>query len=73
MNEREKEVFELIVNHYLKNGESLGSRTLEKKYNIGFSSATIRNVMSDLEQMGLITKHIVLLGGFLLLMDIRYI
>lgn len=56
MNEREREVFELIVDHYLKNGESLGSRTLEKKYNIGFSSATIRNVMSDLEQMGLITK-----------------
>lgn len=56
MNDREKEVFKIIVNHYLKNGESVGSRTLEKKYNMGVSSATIRNVMSDLEEMGFITK-----------------
>lgn len=56
MNDREKEVFRIIVTHYLNNGESVGSRTLEKKYNIGVSSATIRNVMSDLETMGLITK-----------------
>ncbi|WP_064615620.1 heat-inducible transcriptional repressor HrcA [Streptobacillus moniliformis] len=56
MNEREKEVFNMIINHYLNSGESVGSRTLEKKYNIGVSSATIRNVMSDLEEMGLITK-----------------
>lgn len=56
MNEREKEVFRIIVNHYLNSGESVGSRTLEKKYNMGVSSATIRNVMADLEDMGLITK-----------------
>lgn len=56
MNDREREIFEIIIKHYLHSGESVGSRTLEKKYNIGFSSATIRNVMSDLEEMGLITK-----------------
>lgn len=56
MNDREREVFRIIVSHYLNNGESVGSRTLEKKYNMGVSSATIRNVMSDLETMGLITK-----------------
>ncbi len=56
MNDREREVFSMIINHYLNSGESVGSRTLEKKYNIGVSSATIRNVMSDLEAMGLITK-----------------
>lgn len=56
MNDREKEVFRIIISHYLNSGESVGSRTLEKKYNIGVSSATIRNVMADLEEMGLITK-----------------
>ena len=34
----------------------MGSRTLEKKYNIGVSSATIRNTMADLEDKGLIVK-----------------
>ncbi|WP_314011469.1 heat-inducible transcriptional repressor HrcA [Pseudostreptobacillus hongkongensis] len=56
MNDREKEVFKIIISHYLNSGESVGSRTLEKKYNMGVSSATIRNVMADLEEMGLITK-----------------
>lgn len=56
MNEREREVLKIIMQHYLESGESVGSRTLEKKYNMGLSSATIRNVMSDLEDMGLITK-----------------
>ncbi len=56
MNDREIAILKAIIQHYLEYGESVGSRTLEKKYNIGVSSATIRNAMSDLEERGLISK-----------------
>lgn len=56
MNEREQLILKAIIKHYLDFGESVGSRTLEKKYNIGVSSATIRNTMADLEDKGLIVK-----------------
>lgn len=54
--EREKLVLNAIVNYYLTFGETIGSRALVKKYGIDFSSATIRNVMADLEDMGYIAK-----------------
>nr|WP_307774818.1 heat-inducible transcriptional repressor HrcA [uncultured Cetobacterium sp.] len=56
VNEREKLVLSAIIDFYLLSGETIGSRTLVKKYNIDLSSATIRNVMSDLEDMGFISK-----------------
>lgn len=56
MNEREKQLLEAIIKLYLENGESVGSRTIEKKYNFGISSATIRNTMSDLEDEGFLKK-----------------
>lgn len=56
MNEREKQLLEAIIRLYLENGESVGSRTIEKKYNFGISSATIRNTMSDLEDEGFLKK-----------------
>lgn len=56
MNEREKQILYTIISHYIETGESVGSRTIEKKYDIGVSSATIRNAMADLEDMGLISK-----------------
>lgn len=56
MKEREKKLLEAIISQYLKSGESVGSRTIEKKYNFGISSATIRNTMADLEDFGFITK-----------------
>ncbi|MEG0398286.1 MAG: heat-inducible transcriptional repressor HrcA, partial [Cetobacterium sp.] len=54
--EREKLVLNAIIDFYLTHGETIGSRTLVKKYNINLSSATIRNVMADLEDMGYISK-----------------
>ncbi|MCL2388317.1 MAG: heat-inducible transcriptional repressor HrcA, partial [Defluviitaleaceae bacterium] len=45
-----------IVNDYIETAEPIGSRTIAKKYDIGVSSATIRNEMSDLEDMGLISQ-----------------
>ncbi len=54
--DREKLVLSAIVNYYLTSGETIGSRALVKKYGIDFSSATIRNVMADLEDLGYIAK-----------------
>ncbi len=56
LNEREKLVLNAVIDFYLTYGETIGSRTLVKKYNIELSSATIRNVMSDLEDEGYIAK-----------------
>lgn len=56
MNEREKQILYTIISHYIETGESVASRTIEKKYDIGVSSATIRNAMADLEDKGLICK-----------------
>ncbi|MGF6907621.1 heat-inducible transcriptional repressor HrcA [Fusobacterium sp. PH5-44] len=56
ISEREKLVLNAIINYYLTYGDTIGSRTLVKKYNIDLSSATIRNVMADLEDMGYIEK-----------------
>lgn len=56
ISDREKLVLNAIIDYYLTVGETIGSRTLVKKYGIELSSATIRNVMSDLEDMGFIEK-----------------
>ncbi|MGE0502736.1 MAG: heat-inducible transcriptional repressor HrcA [Rhizobiaceae bacterium] len=51
---RSRDVFRHIVDAYLKDGEPLGSRNLARILPMSLSPATIRNVMSDLEQLGLI-------------------
>lgn len=55
LKERELYIFEAIVRNYILNGTPTGSRFLSKQKNINVSAATIRNVMGDLEEMGLIT------------------
>ena len=56
---RSREVFRLIVDTYLRDGEPLGSRNLSRLLPQSLSPATIRNVMSDLEHLGLIySPHI---------------
>ena len=52
LGERNKHVLTSVINEYILTAEPVGSRKLSKKYNINLSSATIRNVMSDLEDMG---------------------
>ena len=54
LDERSQEIFRLIVESYLQEGEPLGSRTLSKKLPMSLSPASVRNVMSDLEALGLI-------------------
>lgn len=45
-------ILEAIINDYINTGEPVGSRTIAKKHDLGVGSATIRNEMSDLEDMG---------------------
>jgi heat-inducible transcriptional repressor len=58
LSERKIKILEAIIKDYIVNAEAIGSRTISKKYNLGVSAATIRNEMSDLEEMGyLIQPH----------------
>ncbi|MFZ5609430.1 MAG: heat-inducible transcriptional repressor HrcA [Pseudomonadota bacterium] len=54
LNERNREIFRQIVETYLATGEPVGSRTISRKPGIGLSPASIRNVMADLEELGLL-------------------
>ena len=54
LNERSREIFRSIVESYLTTGEPVGSRNLSRILPISLSPASVRNVMSDLEHLGLI-------------------
>lgn len=54
LSERKIRILEFIINDYIASAEPVGSRTIARKYGLGLSSATIRNEMSDLEEMGYI-------------------
>ncbi|MEL6806236.1 MAG: heat-inducible transcriptional repressor HrcA [Pseudomonadota bacterium] len=59
MNDRSREVFRRVVEGYLDSGDPVGSRTLTREFSEKVSAATIRNVMQDLEFMGLLgSPHI---------------
>ena len=49
---RKIKILAAIINDYISTGEPVGSRTIAKKYDLGVGSATIRNEMSDLEDLG---------------------
>ena len=52
MNERKIKILKAVIRNYLDTGEPVGSRTISKYTDLNLSSATIRNEMSDLEEMG---------------------
>jgi heat-inducible transcriptional repressor len=54
LNDRSREIFRQIVDVYLETGEPLGSRTISKRLTAALSPATVRNVMADLEDAGLL-------------------
>jgi heat-inducible transcriptional repressor len=54
MSERSREIFRQIVESYLATGEPVGSRNISRLLQVSLSPASVRNVMSDLEQLGLI-------------------
>ena len=53
---RKMKILQAIIRNYLETGEPVGSRTISKYTDLHLSSATIRNEMSDLEEMGLIKQ-----------------
>ena len=54
LNARSREILRLVVDAYVETGEPVGSRTLSRRLGLGLSAATIRNVMADLEEAGLL-------------------
>ena len=56
LTERQLKIFQAIVDDFIQTAQPVGSRTLSRKYNLGVSSATIRNEMSDLEELGFIEQ-----------------
>ena len=56
LNDRTREVFRRVVEGYLNSGEPVGSRTLTRNLTEKVSAATVRNVMQDLEYLGLLNS-----------------
>ena len=52
--EREQQIFRLLVQQYIDDGNPVGSRTLSKMPGVNVSAASVRNVMGDLEELGLL-------------------
>ncbi|MEN9905404.1 MAG: Heat-inducible transcription repressor HrcA, partial [Pseudomonadota bacterium] len=56
LDDRSKLLLKTLVERYIADGEPIGSRTLSRAAGLELSPATIRNVMSDLEELGLIVS-----------------
>ena len=56
LGERKVKILDAIIRNYLATGEPVGSRTISKYTDLNLSSATIRNEMSDLEELGYIVQ-----------------
>lgn len=56
LDKRSRLVLQAVVQSYINNPEPVGSRYVTKKYDLGVSSATIRNIMADLEEFGFLSQ-----------------
>src|ERR1051325_2236386 len=56
LNHRARKVLSAIVQEYLETGTPVGSRTITRHHGVDISPATVRNVMSDLEESGLLVQ-----------------
>ncbi len=56
LDDRKKKILQAIIHNYLETGEPVGSRTISKYTDLNLSSATIRNEMADLEELGYILQ-----------------
>jgi heat-inducible transcriptional repressor len=56
LTERDRKILESVIRDYIYTAEPVGSRTLSRRYDLSISPATIRNVMADLEGIGLLTQ-----------------
>ncbi len=55
LSKRQLQILQAVIDDYVQSAEPVGSRSISKKYELGVSSATIRNEMADLEEMGYLT------------------
>ncbi len=53
---RDDMIFDIVVKSYIETAEPVGSRTISRSYGVGLSPASIRNVMADLEDQGLLSQ-----------------
>ncbi len=56
LSDREKEVLSNLIQYYIESADPVGSRVIANKFNMGVSSATIRNTLQDLEELGLVRQ-----------------
>ncbi len=56
LNERKRTILKSIIDDYIQSAQPVGSRTIARKHELGLGSATIRNEMADLEELGYITQ-----------------
>ena len=57
LSRRGKKILQAVVAEYLQSGDAVGSRTITRRHDIGLSPATVRNVMADLEELGLLEQR----------------
>lgn len=73
MKNRKITILKAIVDEFIETAEPIGSKTLMTKYNLPYSSATIRNDMQSLEEMGYLEKHMFLVEEYLVQKVISFI
>src|SRR5262249_14798613 len=56
LDERTRNILMAIIHSFIHTGEPVGSRTISQRFDFGLSPATIRNVMSDLDEMGFLEQ-----------------
>src|ERR1700704_2414178 len=54
---RAQKILHAVVTEYLHGGDAVGSRTVTRRHDLGLSPATVRNVMADLEEMGMLEQR----------------
>jgi heat-inducible transcriptional repressor len=54
---RARQILQAVVSEYLQSGEAVGSRTITRRHGVALSPATVRNVMADLEELGLLEQR----------------
>lgn len=57
LSRRAQKILQAVVSEYLQSGDAVGSRTVTRRHELGLSPATVRNVMSDLEELGLLEQR----------------
>jgi heat-inducible transcriptional repressor len=57
LSRRAQKILHAVVTEYLQGGDAVGSRTVTRRHDLGLSAATVRNVMADLEELGLLEQR----------------